>query len=85
MAVETGPKELLMPQAITLFPKASPRIGGFWEPRTVSEHAAAQGVGPIDSLDAVCGGWPEDEIGDGFEITVRHWRSAELGNSETAA
>lgn len=45
---------------------------------TLEELAAAQGVKPVESLDEVCGGWPEDELDDGFEDTVRRWRDAEL-------
>ncbi len=63
---------------ITLVPESSPQTPDFWERRTAAEHAAAQGVSPVESLDAICGGWPEDELDDGFEIAVRQWRDAEL-------
>lgn len=64
---------------ITLIPESSPQANDFWESRTAAEHAAAQGVKPVESLDEICGGWPEDELDDGFEVAVRQWRDAELG------
>ncbi len=67
---------------ITVMPESSQQGGDFWESRTAAEYAAAQGVRPVESFDEICGGWPEDELDDGFEITVRQWRDAELRNSE---
>ncbi len=47
-------------------------------PRTLAELAAIQGVESADSLDDLYGGWPEDELDDGFEVAVRRWRDEEL-------
>lgn len=40
--------------------------------------AAAQGVKAVDSLETLCGGWPEDQLDDGFEVAVRQWRNDKL-------
>ena len=44
---------------------------------TIEELADAQGVKPVSNLDSYLGGWPKDEIDDGFEATVRRWRDQE--------
>lgn len=44
--------------------------------------AAAQGVKVVDSLETLCGGWPEDQLDDGFEVAVRQWRDDELESGE---
>ena len=41
----------------------------FWNPRTLEEIAAIQGVQPIKNADVLIGGWPEDELNDNFEET----------------
>lgn len=45
---------------------------------TLLEVVAAQDVKPAGSVEEICGGWPEDELDDGFEIAVRKWRDDEL-------
>jgi hypothetical protein len=52
----------------------------FWHVWTIDELAALQGVEPIRSLDDVLGGWPEDELDDGFEDAVSQWRAADPEN-----
>ncbi len=47
-------------------------------PRTLAELAAIQGVEPAGSLEKLYGGWPEEELDDGFEKAVRRWRDEEL-------
>jgi hypothetical protein len=39
----------------------------FWQERTLDEVAADQGVKPVTDLDEALGGWPDDELDDGFE------------------
>jgi len=41
---------------------------------TFEELARAQGVRPIASYEELAGGWPEDEINDGFEEALERWR-----------
>lgn len=45
------------------------RRGAFWERPTIDDLAARQGVKPL-RLDDMLGGWPEDELDDGFERAV---------------
>lgn len=45
---------------------------------SVAEMATRQGVQPVRSVEALCGGWPEEEKKDGFEAAVRRWRDEEL-------
>ena len=49
----------------------------FWQDRTLDEVAAEQGVKPVTDLDEALGGWPNDELDDGFEQAVASWREAE--------
>jgi hypothetical protein len=55
-------------------PTHSHRYDSFWQPKTFEEIALEQGVQPVKDFDALLGGWPEEDIDDGFEETVRHWR-----------
>lgn len=43
----------------------------FWRTKTFEELATEQGVGPIDDLSRVGGGWPEDEDVDQFLASIR--------------
>jgi len=46
----------------------------FWQGDDVHTLAEHQGVQPITDLDALAGGWPEDEPVDDFIAAVREWR-----------
>jgi hypothetical protein len=50
----------------------------FWTSRTLEELAKEQGVRPISDIGELMGGWPKDEIDDGFEDAVRAWRQGDL-------
>jgi len=52
------------------------------ESPTFAELVAAQGVKPVESPDKMYGGWPEDELDDGFENAVRQWRDDELRHQD---
>ena len=54
----------------------SAAAGSFWETPTIDELAARQGVQPVRALHDVMGGWPEEELDDGFEQAVVAWRRA---------
>jgi len=55
---------------------------GTWDPgghgrgagQSFEALARAQGVRPVERLEDLLGGWPEEERADGFEQAVRHWR-----------
>jgi len=46
----------------------------FYGRHTIEELARMQGVRPVKDFDALLGGWPADEIDDGFEDAVARWR-----------
>jgi hypothetical protein len=50
----------------------------FWQPRSLDQLAMSQGVSAPCSFDDLVGGWPEDELDDGFEDVVTQWRQQEL-------
>jgi hypothetical protein len=50
------------------------KINNFWEEVSFEEHARRQGVRPVERIEELLGGWPEDQIDDGFEDTLEHWR-----------
>ena len=41
---------------------------------TFEDLARAQGVRPAERLEDFTGGWPEDQLDDGFEAAVVAWR-----------
>ena len=59
-------------------PKArfSPRRGATFE-----ELARQQGVRPVRRLEDLLGGWPEDELNDGFEEALAAWRQPPTGEA----
>jgi hypothetical protein len=50
----------------------------FWESCSLDELARRQGVSVPRSMEEMQGGWPDDELADGFENAVRTWREGEL-------
>jgi hypothetical protein len=65
-------------------PSGAPLPGDFWNPPTFEQLAEAQGVKPVTSLESILGGWPEDEIDDGFEEAINALRQSDLaGNDST--
>ena len=64
--------------APAVIPEKPAAPGSFWESPTIDDLAARQGVKPVESLDAIMGGWPEEEREDGFEQAVEEWRRTEL-------
>ena len=47
----------------------------FWHGADMSALAERQTIEPADNLDALSGGWPEDESVEEFVATMREWRS----------
>lgn len=56
----------------------SPQAAGFWESPSLDELARRQGVPLPGATEEMLGGWPEDELNDGFENVVASWREREL-------
>ena len=50
----------------------------FWQSNSLEELARCQGVRIPKEDEQFLGGWPEDELKDGFEDAVATWREAEL-------
>ena len=46
----------------------------FWQQTSLEELARQQGVRPVERLEDLAGGWPEDQIDDGFEEALERWR-----------
>ena len=56
----------------------APPAGDFWESCSLEELARRQRVSALESLEDLLGGWPDDELDDGFENVVASWREREL-------
>lgn len=48
--------------------------GEFWSGPTLEELARMQKVRPVERLEEVVGGWPAEELQDGFEAELARWR-----------
>ncbi|MFP5289044.1 MAG: hypothetical protein ACLGI9_25120 [Thermoanaerobaculia bacterium] len=40
--------------------------------------ARLQGTGPVERVEDILGGWPPEEVEDGFEEAVLRWRRSEI-------
>jgi hypothetical protein len=58
--------------------------GDFYGRYTIEELARMQGVCPVEDFESLLGGWPADEIDDGFEDAVSGWRGHNPGSEEAA-
>ncbi len=58
-----------------------PATAEFWESCALDELTLRQGVGRPTSVEEMVGGWPDDEIDDGFEKAVAAWREHELAQT----
>src|SRR5262249_54547911 len=56
----------------------TPTPADFWQSYSLNELAARQGVTVTKDPNELLGGWPEDELDDGFEQAVVRWREQEL-------
>lgn len=56
----------------------SPVPADFWQSCFLDELASRQGVSVPKDFDEMLGGWPVDELNDGFEDAVVCWREQEL-------
>lgn len=46
----------------------------FFHRKSFEALAQEQGVRPVERLEDLLGGWPEDQLDDGFEDAVIAWR-----------
>jgi len=56
---------------------------GFWHSLTFEELARAQGVQPVQRLEDIMGGWPEDQRDDGFEDAIHAMRREDLQREQS--
>lgn len=60
-----------------------PRANELWRQHTSLEDLARQqGVRPVTRLEDLAGGWPEDQIDDGFEEALERWRRTSSWDEE---
>ena len=55
----------------------TPAVSEFWHGVTLDVLAQRQGAAAAPA-EGIVGGWPEDELNDGFEDAVALWRRREL-------
>jgi hypothetical protein len=48
----------------------------FWKSKPIDELAREQGVSGSTTFEDLLGGWPADELDDGFEQCLEKWRRA---------
>lgn len=48
--------------------------GEFWSRPSLEELARTQNVRPVERLEQILGGWPKEELQDGFEKELARWR-----------
>lgn len=71
------PVPLLNGTAVRVEPVAPPSPD-FWGSCSLDELACRQGIAIPTPADQMLGGWPDDELDDGFENIVMSWREREL-------
>jgi len=58
------------------------RANEFWQHTSLEDLARQQGVHPVERLEDLAGGWPEDQINDGFEEALERWRRTSSWDEE---
>ena len=58
--------------------KVEPPMAEFWHRASFEDIARRQGIRPVERLEDLLGGWPEDEVNDGFEVALERWRQESL-------
>lgn len=56
----------------------------FYRGYEIEELARIQGVRPVENFESLLGGWPPEEVDDGFEEAVARWRGHEPESKERA-
>lgn len=62
--------------------KIEPTMAEFWQGASFESLARQQGVHPVKRLEDLLGGWPEDEVNDGFEAALARWRQESLRGND---
>jgi len=80
--VTNSPLPLPDGTAVVVEPISSSSPSDFWQSASLDELARLQGVPAIRSVDELLGGWPADELDDGFESALADWRSNGSGDRQ---
>jgi hypothetical protein len=62
--------------------KIEPPLAEFWQRASFEDFARQQGVRPVEHLEELLGGWPEDDVNDGFEAALERWRQESLPGND---
>jgi hypothetical protein len=54
----------------------------FWQGASFEDLARQQGVRPVERLEELLGGWPEDDVNDGFEDALERWCQESLPRND---
>jgi hypothetical protein len=73
----------VLPELEDELPAATERAG-FWQGLDIGTLAESQGVQPIGELEALFGGWPEDEPVDDFLAMLHRSRQENLAEARPA-
>ncbi len=74
---------VLKPKDLTQLDESELRDLLGFQPRTSFEELARQqGVRPVERYEDIAGGWPEDQIDDGFEEALERWRRTSSWDEE---
>jgi hypothetical protein len=71
---------LPLPNGTPVRVEAIASLSDFWRPVSLDELVRMQGVCPLASVEELLGGWPGNELDDGFEDALTLWRAQELGS-----
>lgn len=58
------------------------RANEFWQRNSLENLARQQGVRPVERFEDLAGGWPADQINDGFEEALERWRRTSSWDEE---
>lgn len=65
---------IMKPKDTTRLDEIELRANEFWQHTSMEELARQQGVRLVERYEDLAGGWPEDQIDDGFEEALERWR-----------
>ena len=69
-------------QKDSLVRKIEPPVAEFWQRASFEDFARQQGVRPVEHLEELLGGWPEEDVNDGFEAALERWRQESLPRND---
>lgn len=68
--------------ALTWQPTQVQEAGSFFADFALDELAGQQGISGTPTFKQIFGGWPKEELNDGFERMVRRWRRTQAASSK---